>query len=520
MSPLPLLLLAALHILLSRSALGLRQSSTQLSFSQSFSAPNQSSLPLPAASPAPYDNVYSWGYAANAYLKSLRADGMQVLAAASSTVVALERKCGLAGANSTSATADLASCLVALQGEIVSLASYRAQATALLSSDQASLDRNTQVELEYAASSIDKVKLNLYKLADVAAAVGAASNVSDTCALLFNPGLESADLYAVETAQPESSVFRIVTASLGGALGLVLLVLPPVNFTGTRAGICLSMMYAWGLVGFTIAWFCFDMNSVSKWATSAWWKDLYAVYGIGLLAAVVSLFPSICLPDVAGGVAAMYVGLGAGVVFGVQANTVGMWMLQPTSLPAYVTLVVCMAASALLFCAVWSIWFAALRSPNLAPAHLASCWIGGWLFVHMIGVLVGNFPSVFAMARYDWTTTVYIVSMWVCTALAFVCQWFLYGIGARVEPAGRAGRKPKADSQGAAADSSSAAGSGSRWSSASGAGSMRRRRVDDDESKPLLGEGGSSMHSGEPEFGGIRASLFGGGGSERFSAKR
>ena len=101
---------------------------------------------------------------------------------------------------------------------------------------------------------------------------------------------------------------------------------------------------------------------------------------------------------------------------------------------------------------------------------------------------------------FDWTSSVYVVSMWICTVGAFAVHMVVYKVGAEWKSPVR---KTKSDPP----IKVSAA------TSASQDPSLRRRRPDDDETRPLL-------ESGEPEFGGIRASMFGGGGSERYSSKR
>jgi hypothetical protein len=260
-------------------------------------------------------------------------------------------------------------------------------------------------------------------------------------------------------------------------------------------------MYAWGLVGFTIAWFAFDMNSSSNWVTSAWWKDLYAVFGIGLLAAVVSLFPSLVLMQVLGSpLTAWYAGLGAGVVFGLQVNTIGVWLI-PQPAVGYLSLVCCMCGGLFVVSAILAIWAAAKQATSIAPVHFASCWIGAWLLLHMVGVLVTNFPNVFAMSLpYAWSTSLYVACMWLLAALAFTVQWFAFNLGSTLQP-----RRTKPEPPPLSTTNNN--NNNSRNSR------RRMSQEDEDESRPLL------VGEPSPQFGGeARSSLF--AGAERYSTKR
>jgi len=451
-----------------------------------------------------WDNVYAWEYSANEFLQMLQSEAAtNVAAAATQTVVALDRKCAPGGVNASAASRSLFKATATLISTLASMGTWIDQATALLASPQAQFKRDVRTNLEYASSSLQLVEGRCEKLLDVANAIATPSSTNQTevlCAQLFTASVQRAEQYELQTAQPESYLFRVIVASVGGALGLVLLLLPPVQMNGSRASLCLAMMYAWGLVGFTIAWYCFDMNSASTWVTSAWWRDLYAVFGIGLLAAVVSLFPSILASDLTGPLVALHAGLGVGVVIGAQVNTMGLWLAQTSWMPVYFTLVVAMGAFALLLAMVLVVWTAA-RPGTLAPLHFASCVIGGWLLIQMVGVLVGDWPVVFDMSPpYDWTATVYVVSMWVLSSLAFALHVVVYHVAQEWKaPTRKAKDDPPIKPSHVA-------------SSASGEPALRRRRPDDDETRPLL-------ESGEPEFGGIRAATFG-PGSERYSSKR
>src|SRR5262249_41358319 len=141
--------------------------------------------------------------------------------------------------------------------------------------------------------------------------------------------------------------------------GVMLLAIPPAEGAkGTKATLCLSQMYAVGLLGYTISYYAFGTQDSDSWVSSAYQRVFYTNYAIGAAAGLVSLLPS-AFTRMRTPAASWYAGIGCGVVFGIQVNTIGAWLLQPSSLPVYLTLASCMAVGALLLSLALVIWHSA-----------------------------------------------------------------------------------------------------------------------------------------------------------------
>jgi hypothetical protein len=370
----------------------------------------------------------SWSSAASDQLALARIAGVTSRVAATTTLLGLERFCFL----HPNASKDE---IYAGVDEIQTLAlpvlqSNRSACDNLLKQKDADNYRTLRESLEYASASCALAIKSQEKLIDVAQVI--ASGNTTTCEGLVTAKLMDLNQYDVQTAQNTIWVANIVLASLGGTLGLILMVMHPLpKGWGTAIIFIVASSYIFGYAAFMATWYAFDMSEASAWIGGTWWRNYYSVYLIGMggwLLAIclcsILYMTMIRHPWLLG----IWGGFAFGGVFGIQINTIGIWTFAYGLQPEYFTLSICMGASAALFILTFGLW------SGLAPStggiqHFTSIWIGSYLFIKMIGVIVGSYPNEFDMSPpIAWETYVYISCMWVLALLVFIIQIFLYRI--------------------------------------------------------------------------------------------
>jgi len=210
----------------------------------------------------------------------------------------------------------------------------------------------------------------------------------------------------------------------------LLLMHPLPNGWGSMIIFIVASSWIWAYAAYMGSWYGFNMEEASLWTTSSWWRDYYAIYLIGLGVWLIFMcFTGMTYrlmmshPWLLG----IWSGIAFGGVLGVEVNTIGVWTLgYHANLPQYFTLACCMGVGAGLFAFTFALWS---FSPSLALVHITSIWVGAYLFIKMIGVLVGSYPNEFDMVPpIQWQTYVYIGSMWLMAILFFIIQIFLYGL--------------------------------------------------------------------------------------------
>ena len=188
------------------------------------------------------------------------------------------------------------------------------------------------------------------------------------------------------TTISDNAVFHYVIASLGALVGLLLIFFPPRYGRWSNA---MLVFYAYGIIGFAIAWYSFQMPAVYASDSEQWWKDELACYAIGVACGLLFLLPVFLLP-LDGPASALLVGFGMGVVLGIQANTAGLFQLA--SSPPWFTLVCACAGGAFVVGTSFLI-VASASSRSRQAVVFAHCWVGAYLFIKLIGIAVGDYPN-------------------------------------------------------------------------------------------------------------------------------
>jgi len=479
-------------------------------------APTQSSANTPTISPSsgelipanntlksaiqnalvtPANDAANWTGTAERQLWLVKVAGITSRSGATAALLALQRAC-FSPSNNTSEQLDAG--VAEING--IALPVLRTNRTAcddLLKLRDAEYNRVLREKLEFASASCALAIRAQEHLVDVSNKVSS-GNISTgaDCNALLTPKLLELNQYDTQTEQAQTTVSNIVLAALAGALGIILLFMHPLpGFAGTRFGFIVASGYFWAYVTFMAAWYAFDLSEADAWLSSTWWREYYSTYLLGLagwmifmLVCGILYFTMVRNPWFLG----LWAGIAMGGIFGVQCNTLGFWQLGYNSeQPPYYALACCIGGGAGLWGLILIIWSSVVPTAG-AIQHWCMVWIGSYLFVKMIGILVGNYPNEFDMSfPVPWETYVYIGCMWALAILVFVIQSFLYGITKR-QPRDVAVRKA------AAAYAPDA--------------STRSSRSFGEEQVPLLGPVGNAADSRNlarqqevTEFGGVRA---------------
>jgi hypothetical protein len=201
---------------------------------------------------------------------------------------------------------------------------------------------------------------------------------------------------------------------------------------GTTVGFIISAAFIWAYATFMAAWYSFNLSEPDAWLVSTWWRSFYSVYLLGfcgwlLFMCVIGMAYKTMLrnPWFLG----LWSGLATGGILGVQINTIGVWQIgYDRNLPPYYTLACSIAGGAILLALIFITWSAA--SPTAGGVqHFCIVWVGSYMLIKSIGVLVGSYPNEFDMSPPEtWETYVYVSCMWLLALLIFIFQAFLYGI--------------------------------------------------------------------------------------------
>jgi len=369
-----------------------------------------------------------------------KVSGVSSKAASQDALLALHRLCSYMGDNSSSsqlaveanATEQLRVAVQVIQYEILPvLRSNRSMCNELLKQPEAETNRVLREQLDAASSSAGMAIKAHEKLVDVSTIV-LSGNVT-TCFGVVTASLSEPHQYSVQTELDTVNTANIILAALMLVLSLMLMVMHPLpDGWGSMIVFIIAASYMWGYSAYMAAYYSFQLNEVSAWVTSSWWRNYYSVYLIGLagwllVSCLIGMLYSIMLrnPWLLG----VFAGVAIGSLFGVQINTVGIWTLgYNAGSPEYLTQACCMGAGAALFIFIFALWSGV--SPSMGGMqHMTAMFIGSYLFVKSIGVLIGSYPNEFNMEPPGmWETYVYISSMWVLFILLLAFQGLVYGI--------------------------------------------------------------------------------------------
>ena len=376
-------------------------------------------------------NSSDWNVTAYITLEQTRAYGRTSRLVADFTLLGLERYCALPNENASSQTLQG---IKKLNTEVIpTLQTKQNECETLLKSQTSYQYPQLRSELESASSACSQVILSQEKLVDVASAIVIYSNAS--CSLL-TPSIQQRDQYNIQANSYFRTASSMAFAILGGLLGLILMVFPSTGrFESSTVLFVISAAWIYGYCAYLAAWYGFQMDSATLWMGSSWWRDYYACYLIGLAGWFLGLcfFPLIVNPMTEHPwIVGIFAGFSMGGLFGIELNTLYIWYIgYQANLPNYFTLSCCIACGAGLFALIFSLWYAFAPFKRLLQ-HLTAIWLGSYLFIKMIGILVGNYPNEFLMfPPLQWETFVYIGSMWLLAIIVFIIQFFLSSLGER-----------------------------------------------------------------------------------------
>lgn len=238
----------------------------------------------------------------------------------------------------------------------------------------------------------------------------------------ISTSLQSSDNYST----PSNQTFEYILAAFAGLSGLLLLVLPP-----SRAYFpsVFCIFYGFGLIFYTVAFYGFDMTDMNSWSDDSWESTEFAVYGSAGLGGLIGALAPILLFPTHGMVVALIGGC-FGVVFGIQTNNLGVYLLSND--PVYYTLSLAMGGGFILFGFIYSI-IALVRKesgPRQCANDFAYCWVGSYLFIKMIGIFAGSYPNELTLSYLAAPVTqqiyLYMSFMFILAIFAFIIHWYCY----------------------------------------------------------------------------------------------
>ncbi len=236
-----------------------------------------------------------------------------------------------------------------------------------------------------------------------------------------------------DAAMSPNLVLMYVLASLSGTMGLVLLMIPP--SLGYYSNI-MCVFYSFGMIAYGFGFYGFDMTSTIGYTQESYERVEFAVYAIGALGGTFFAIIPI-LYSQTHMLTLTFVGASIGAVLGIQANTLGLYTLS--SDPVYFTIALAISGGVFVFGMVWLLIAMCKKEfgPRQTANTFAQCWIGSYLFVKMIGVIVGTYPNEYTLStasqQDELNTALYIGFMIFIAILAFIIQYCCYRPYAMIE---------------------------------------------------------------------------------------
>jgi len=266
---------------------------------------------------------------------------------------------------------------------------------------------------------LDQIEQTIHRIADIIENKAQSQTAAPTIAASDSPSIP-ANSYTDSTSV---MILDYVTGSIGGAVGIVLL------FGGVKipkVSSFLTVFYGVGFIGFSIVWF-----SIANVSFDGWVGPYACAYGcalvLGLPVAVLTvpkLAGSPYTVTLLGGIAVM--------VLGVMMNTAGLFQYATEPCVTFTIVSGTGFAVGCLLYGVLTIFYSAERR-YLAIAVFS--FVGAYLFIKMIGIATGKYPSEWENLQQSATamTAVYYV-LFGCTflvaGLAATFQLYIYPAGA------------------------------------------------------------------------------------------